>query len=411
MTFVPDGPDLFAAETYAHGAPYDYFRRLRDEAPVFRHPHPDWDDFWCVMRHADVQRVSRDSATFSNHPNPFIPDRGQSSGDDMSSLLLISLDPPDHTKMRKLVNKGFTPRRVADLTHKIQATVDRLIDDVAGRSGCDLVTDIAVELPLQVIADLVGVPEEDRHQVFEWTELTFGFDPTVDAEARSAAAQAMYAYADQMCETRKAEPHDDLMGVLLDAEIDGERLTQFQIDVFFMLLQNAGSETTRNLITTGTLALVEHPDQLELLRANLPELLPNAIEELLRLATPVVQFCRRPRVDTVVGDERIGAGEPVAMFYTSANRDERAFPAPDRLDITRDTTQHVAFGAGGPHFCLGASLARLEARIMFEAILTRFDGLEVTADPASLPRVHSNLIDGFASMPITWTDVRPKAAP
>ncbi len=405
-------PDLFDPATFSAGFPYPLFRQLRDEQPFFHQTHPRLETgVWHATRHADVNRISRDSATFSNQPNPFLPTPDQQTTDDAaSSLLLISLDPPDHTKMRKLINKGFTPKRVADLTGKIQATVDRLIDDVAGRASCDMVKDIAVELPLQVIADLVGVPEEDRHQVFEWTERSFGFDPDITAEDQSAAAMAMYAYADEMCEIRKREHHDDLMGVLLDAEIDGERLDQFQIDVFFLLLQNAGSETTRNLITTGTLALLERPDQLALLRSNIDGLMPNAVEELLRLATPVMQFVRRPRTDVEVGGQVIPAGHPVVLWYSSANRDERFFADPDRLDITRDTAQHVAFGAGGPHFCLGASLARLEARIMFEAIITRFVDLEVTADPATLPRVNSNLIDGFASMPITWSDVRPRIA-
>jgi cholest-4-en-3-one 26-monooxygenase len=398
--------DLWDPRTYEHGAPYEEYRRLRDEQPVFRAPHPVWEDgYWVVSRHADVQRVSRDSDTFSNSPNPFLPDDSGAIGDDGTSELLISLDPPRHTRMRKLINRGFTPRRVADLTAGIQSQVDRLIDSVADRNECDMVSDIAVELPLQVIADLVGVPEEDRHKIFHWTEMSFGFDPSVTPEQRGEAAVNMYMYADQMVEIRKTEKHDDLISVLMEGEVDGERLTQMQIDVFFLLLQNAGSETTRNLITTGTLALLQHPEQLERLRNDL-SLLPNAIEELLRYATPVVQFTRHATKDTEIAGQRIAAGEHVAMQYVAANRDERAFEDPDTLDITRDVSQHVAFGAGGPHFCLGASLARLEARIMFEAIITRFEGLEVTEDPATLPRVHSNLIDGFARMPIRWDRIR-----
>ena len=192
------------------------------------------------------------------------------------------------------------------------------------------------------------------------------------------------------------------MSVLIDAEVDGERLTQMQIDLFFLLLQNAGSETTRNLITSGALALLRQPDQLERLRADLM-LLPVAIEELLRYVTPVMQFCRSATTDTEVAGQPIAAGDRVVMFYASANRDERAFHEPDRVDVTRHPNDHVAFGAGGPHFCLGASLARLEARLMFEAILTRFEGLEVDGDADSFPRVHSNLIDGFAHLPIRWS--------
>jgi cholest-4-en-3-one 26-monooxygenase len=282
--------------------------------------------------------------------------------------------------------------------------VDAVIDSVADRGECDLVNDIALWLPLHAIADLVGVPEEDRKQVFEWTELTFGFDPTVPADARMHAAIAMYGYADGMCAERRAHPRDDLMSVLLAAEVDGERLSDMQLSAFFMLLQNAGSETTRNLITTGTLALLQRPDQLRQLRDDFA-MLPTAIEELLRHSTPVMSFVRTATTDTEVGGQEIREGDHVLIVYASANRDERAFDRPDDIDITRDPNDHVAFGAGGPHFCLGAHLARLESRLMFEAILTRFEDLEVTADPATLPRVHSNLIDGFAEMPVRWSCV------
>ena len=402
--------DLWNAATFDSGFPHDYFRHKRDTEPVFWSEHPVWEGFWNVTRHADVLRVSRDSDCFSSQPNPFLPaDRPPSVEDDSNSQMLISLDPPDHTKMRKLVNRGFTPRRVRDLEEKIQATVDRLVDQVADKTGCEMVNEIAVELPLQVIADLVGVPEKDRHQIFHWTEITFGFDARYTIQQQVEAGAAMFAYADQMCEIRKKEPHDDLISVLMEAEIDGESLDQMQIDVFFMLLQNAGSETTRNLITTGTLELLHNPEQLQMLRDD-PSLIPNAIEELLRYTTPVMQFVRRPRYDTVVGDKEIKAGQPVVIWYPSANWDERAFDNPDTLDVTRNASQHVSFGAGGPHFCLGASLARLEAKMMFEAIVGRFEHLELGVDdPSTLPRLHSNLVDGYVEMPLRWKSVSPAA--
>jgi len=215
----------------------------------------------------------------------------------------------------------------------------------------------------------------------------------------------MYAYADAMCEERRDDPRDDLISVLMTADVDGESLTQLQIDLFFLLLQNAGSETTRNLITSGTLALLEHPEQLARVHDDL-SLVPVAIEELLRYVTPVMSFCRTAATDTVVGGQEIRAGDRLLMAYASANRDERAFADPDGLDVTRHPNEHVAFGAGGPHFCLGASLARLEGKEMFEAILTRFDGLELDAEVADLPRVNSVLIDGLAHMPVRWRAVR-----
>jgi cholest-4-en-3-one 26-monooxygenase len=401
-----DGPPLHQPATYARGFPYEVFRELREHDPVSHQEHPVWErGYWAVTRHADVQRVSRDWNGFHNAPNPFLPGDGELVDESGSSLLMISLDPPDHTKLRKLISSGFTPRRINDLAVQVKARVDSVIDSVAERGECDLVRDVALWLPLHAIADLVGVPEEDRKQVFEWTELTFGFDADTTAEERGEAAQAMYAYADAMCAERADTPRDDLMSVLLHAEIDGDRLDQMQIAVFFMLLQNAGSETTRNLITTGMLTLLEHRDDLARLQGDL-SILPVAIEELLRLATPVMSFTRMAAKDTEIGGQAVAAGDHVLMVYASANRDERAFDDADGLHLTRDPNDHVAFGAGGPHFCLGAHLARLESKLMFEAILARFEGLEMAADPASLPRVNSNLIDGLAEMPVRWTGVR-----
>ncbi|MCU0309460.1 MAG: cytochrome P450 [Acidimicrobiales bacterium] len=407
-TAPTDAPVLHDPRTYDGGVPYEYYRWLRDSDPVSHHDHPAYPGgYWAVTRHEDVQRVSRDSATFRNAPNPFLDDGTASPDADAgTSELLISLDAPEHIKLRKLINKGFTPRRVADLSDRLLERTNAIIDDLMDRQSADLVHDLALWLPLHVIADMVGVPEEDRTKVFEWTELTFGFDPEVTADQRSQAMVDMFVYADALASEREQNPQDDLMSVLLAAEVDGEQLTKLQIELFFLLLQNAGSETTRNLITTGTLTLLQHPDQLAMLRGDL-SILPTAIEELLRHATPVVQFTRTPVTDVELGGRHISAGERVLMVYAAANRDERAFVDPDGIDLRRDPNDHVAFGAGGPHFCLGANLARLEARIMFEAILTRFEGLEVAGDPADFPRVNSNLIDGFVELPITWSGIRP----
>jgi len=198
------------------------------------------------------------------------------------------------------------------------------------------------------------------------------------------------------------------MSVLLHAEVEGEKLTAFQIELFFMLLQNAGSETTRNLITTGTLALLQNRDQYDIVRNDL-SIVPTAIEELLRFSTPVIHFTRTASVDTELGGKQIKAGERVLMVYASANRDERAFENPDSIDVRRNPNDHVAFGAGGPHFCLGANLARIEGRIMFEEILTRFRGLRFVGNPETYPRVHSNLIDGYAHVPIEWDSIAAPA--
>lgn len=406
-TFV-DAPALHEAATYAHGVPYEYYRWLRDNDPVACLDHPSYqgEKLWVVTRYADVQRVSRDSASFHNAPDPFIDDGINSPASGGSDQLMISLDAPDHMKLRKLINKGFTPRRVAQLGDMLRTRTNDIIDGLADGTSADLVHDLALWLPLHVIADMVGVPEADRGQVFDWTEKTFGFDPSVTAEERSQAATDMFMYADAMCAERADEPRDDLMSVLLHAEVDGDRLTAFQIELFFMLLQNAGSETTRNLITTGTLALLQDRPQYDIVRNDL-SVVPSAIEELLRYSTPVIHFTRTAAVDVELGGKHIAAGERVLMVYASANRDERAFDAPDSLDVRRNPNDHVAFGAGGPHFCLGANLARIEGRIMFEEILTRFNGLRFVGDPETYPRVHSNLIDGYAHVPIEWDSIAP----
>ncbi len=400
--------DLHHPSTFINGFPHEYFREVRKQTPIFfQEEHPSWKDgYWNLTRHNDMYEVSRDSETFKCSPHPFM-EAEKSEDQSGSENLLISLDPPDHTRMRKLVNKGFTPKRVQDLTERIQNHVDRIIDNVADKKGCDMVSDIAVELPLQVIADLVGVPVEDRHQIFEWTEMSFGFDETFTNEQRAEATMNMYIYAEGMCELRKEERQDDLISLLLDAEIDDHSLEQQQINLFFLLLQNAGSETTRNLITSGTLALLNNRDQLEKLQKNL-ELVPTAVEEMLRITTPVMQFKRTASVDTIVAGQKIKKGDKIFMWYPSGNRDENEFENHDQLDVARDPNHHISFGAGGPHFCLGASLARLEAKLMFEAILTRFVDLDCADDGTNLPRVYSNMIDGYSKMPITWSEVRDK---
>jgi cholest-4-en-3-one 26-monooxygenase len=381
--------------------PYERYKQLRDEDPVSHHEHPDYEGgYWIVARHADVQAVSRNAEVWRNSPGPFV-EIPPGSPPEPQMDLLINLDGHEHIQMRKIVNKGFTPRRVAALEDRLRARTDSIIDSLRGRDSADLVHDLALWLPLHVIADMVGVPEEDRAMVFDFTEKTFGFDPDLSMEDRNTAMTEMFMYADGLSRQRQEDPQDDLLSLLLEAEVDGHRLTQFQVSSFFMLLQNAGSETTRNLITTGTLALLQHPDQLELLRSDLA-LLPTAIEELLRYVTPVMYFSRQAARDTEVAGVPIPEGDRVVLSYVSANRDERAFSDPDVLDVTRTPNDHVAFGAGGPHFCLGASLARIEARVMFESIITKFDGLEPLGDPDEMPRVRSNLIDGFMELPITW---------
>jgi cytochrome P450 len=391
------GPDLFDPSLLADGPPHALFRRLREESPVCFLPEPDGPGYWGVFGYDDVQEVSRHPQTFGSNPSTFIKD--SPDGDAGASELMLNQDPPRHTQLRKLVNKGFTPRQINALEPRVRERVVAILDAAAAKGTFDLVSDAAVEVPLQVIAELVGVPEEDRHTVFSWTERMMSIDDPEGGgsiEDARAAIGEMFAYADELAAERAGGDGTDLLSVLLRAEVDGARLSPLDVDLFFMLLMNAGSETTRNLITGGTLALFEHPEQRARLTAE-PELLPTAIEEMLRWVTPVMHFRRTARHDTELGGQQIREGDKVVMWYSSANRDESQFPDADAFDVGRTPNEHVAFGAGGPHFCLGASLARLESRIMFEELLARMPDLE-PAGPVR--RLGTNFINGIKSLPV-----------
>jgi cholest-4-en-3-one 26-monooxygenase len=319
----------------------------------------------------------------------------------MIQSIMLNMDPPQHVKYRRLVQKGFTPRRVKTLESRTRDLFTQIIDRVAGRGECEFVADLAAELPLQVICEMVGVPFEDRHLIYDLSNRLIGFDDpdfqTTEEDGKIAAAE-MYAYAQGLFEKREANPGDDVVSRLVDAEVDGARLTPHEFNSFFLLLMVAGNETTRTAASHGMHLLIQHPEQRQRLLDD-PSLIPSAAEEIVRFEPPVMSFRRTATRDTELRDVEIRAGEKVTLWYPSANRDEDLFPDPDTFDITRSPNEHLSFGIG-EHFCLGANLARLELRVIFEELLRRLPDIELAGDPRML---RSNFINAIKYMPVKFS--------
>jgi cholest-4-en-3-one 26-monooxygenase len=396
--------DVANPDNFVAGVPHHMFKRLRAEAPVFWHPEKNGPGFWAVTRYGDVVTVSRDPRTFSSEKKGvFVFDPVPEDLERMQ-MMMLNMDPPKHSKLRGLVNKGFTPRMIARFESRVRDLAASIVDAVAHQGECDFVAAIAAELPLHVIAEILGIPASDRHMLFQWSNRLIGFDDpeyqqSMD-DGKTAAAE-VYMYANQLAVERRDNPGDDLVSVLMNAEVDGQKLTELEFDLFFLLLMVAGNETTRNLISGGMRALVEHPGQRARLLAD-RSLIPTAVEEMLRFVSPVIEFRRTATRDTELSGQKIREGDKVIIYYTSANRDEDVFPDPDRFDAGRTPNEHVAFGIG-EHFCLGANLARLEIRVMFEEILHRLPDIEL-AGPVE--RLRSSLINGIKRMPVRFTPER-----
>jgi cholest-4-en-3-one 26-monooxygenase len=397
--------DLADPDLFVPGWPADVFRQLRADAPVAWNASAQGNGFWVVSRYQDIWDVSLDQKTFSSARNGAVPRdwRDQEEIDGQSGML-INMDPPRHTKYRRLVNLGFSPKMVNRLERHIRELATRIVDAVAARGECDFVNDVAAELPLQVIVEMIGVPLEDRHLVFEWSNKMMAYDDPEyadSAETGKMAAMQMFMYANQLAVERKARPREDLVSVLMTAEVEGEKLSEPEFDQFFMLLAVAGNETTRNLISGGMHALFQHPEQRARLQAD-RALLDSAVEEMLRWVAPVMQFRRTAQRDVQLHGVPIRAGDLVSVWYGSANRDEAMFRDGDTFDVARHPNEHLAFGIG-PHFCLGANLARLEIRIMFEELLRRLPDIQL-AGPVE--RLRSNFINGIKRMPVRFTPER-----
>jgi cytochrome P450 len=395
-----DAIDLLDLKHFeAGGPPYELFARLRREAPVHRHAESGGPGFWAVTRYDDVVEVSRDSATYSSWAGGTMVADATPEQLFVVRQMMLNMDPPQHTKLRALINKGFTPRMVSHLHGRIGELAHAIVARVAARGECDFVSDVAGELPSYVIAELMGIPLDDGRELYRLTERMHTADRTPQGQADGAQAIfQMLSYANGIRAEKRERPANDIASTLLAAEVDGEQLTDLEFDMFFLLLINAGGDTTRNLVAGGMLELLRRPDVLRTLRAE-PRLLPGAIEEMLRYCSPVVHFRRTATRDTMLGGQAIAAGDKVVVFYASANRDETVFADPDLFDIGRSPNEHVAFGGGGVHYCLGANLARVEIRALFGEVLSRLHDVEL-AGPVE--RLRSSFINGPRHMPVRF---------
>jgi cytochrome P450 len=441
----PDTEVVFDPGTYVDGVPYDALARLRrdrpvvwvDEVPVLG--WPGGPGFWLVLRHADVESVLRRPRLFSSWLGATqIRDPATPAALDYVRSMMLNMDPPDHSRLRRLLARSFTPRAVDDLAGRIREHAAAICDRVftaAGAGGeCDFATDVAADLPLLTLADVLGMPERDRGLLFDWSNRVIGyqdpdyassaaFDPSTGTPiAREAAALRpapdadgrlpdprtragmpdLYAYAHLLAEEKRRRPGDDVMSILLaQVDEDGGRVSVEEFENMFWLFAVAGNETLRNGLPGACVALLEHPDAQARLRAD-PALLPTAVEEMLRWWTPVMTFRRTASADCSLGGEQVRRGEKVVVSFSSANRDESVFTDPDRFDIDRRPNPHLVFGHG-PHFCLGAHLARVQMRALFDEVLRRTSALRAAGPPAYL---RSNFQRGVKRLPITWTAAR-----
>ncbi len=405
---LPKGFDLTDPSVLAAGRPDEDFAELRRTAPVSWISQPrgssgfDDEGYWAVTKHADVMAVSRDTDTFSSWENTaivrFRHDIGRENIE-MQRAVLLNIDPPYHTKIRTIVARGFTPRAVNTLRNALAERAERIVHEAKASGNGEFVTDIACELPLQAIAELMGVPQEDRGKIFDWSNRMVGYDDPDVTDEPLMVAMELLAYAMTMAQDRAERPRDDIATKLISAEIDGNHLTIDEFGFFMILLAVAGNETTRNAITHGMLAFFDHPEQWELFKAERPR---TFVDEVIRWATPVNVFQRTATRDVEFGGQQIRKGDRVCIFYGSANFDEDVFTNPYEFDIMRNPNPHLGFGGSGAHYCLGANLARLEIELMFNAIADQIPNIRKLAEPV---RLHSGWVHGIKSLPVSYGDL------
>ncbi|HEY9557600.1 MAG TPA: cytochrome P450 [Acidimicrobiales bacterium] len=406
MTTSLEGIDLLAS-TWGRGVPHDQFDRLRREAPVCWHPEPGDTGFWAVTKHADVRTVSHDWATFSSEAGAtFIPTQDEEAMLQLR-LTILNMDPPKHNRYRRLVSAGFTPRMIAKLVEEIERRAAAVVDGICEKGEVEFVEEIAAQVPVQMICEMIGLEPDIWPRMFEISNQLIGSRDDPDYQelpgGPEAAAMEIYALCDAVAADRRQNPRDDIMTALVQAELDGERLDDLELNLFFVTLVVAGNETTRNLINHSMLALIEHPDQAQRLRDD-PSLWDTAVDEMLRWGSSIHNFRRTATRPTELRGVPIAAGDKVVLYYASANRDEDVFDDPHTFDVGRTPNDHVAFGGGGVHYCLGASLARAEVKATMRQLVERLPDLELAGPVA---RLHSDFVNGIKSMPVRFTPTSP----
>ncbi|MEZ5610229.1 MAG: cytochrome P450 [Rhodocyclaceae bacterium] len=395
--------DLTDASVWERGAPHEWLDRLRTHDPVHWHPESDGPGFWALTRHDDLRRVSTSPGEFSSYlggPLRLTPDPDSL---DQVRMVIIGMDPPDHRVFRSIVAKAFTPKMISQLESSLRAETARVVGELRDKNECEFVADVAARIPMWSISELMGVPEGDRQRLYELSHaLIDDQDPEVapTPETSMNASAEVFGYASEMAERERANPSGSLTSALLEAEVEGRRLTDVEFTLFFLFLIVAGNETTRTATSHGLITLLDHPDQLERLARN-PDLVAPAVEEILRWQPPIHHFRRTATTDLELGGRQIAEGDKVLMWYAGANRDPSVFDDPHSFNMERSPNPHLSFGIG-EHFCLGANLARLSLRLLFGELLATVENIRLQAPPR---RLHSNLINGIKELRIAY-DVR-----